>query len=151
MNHKVCRFILGASLIGLVVFLVFWSMGNGAQSGGLLTLVFVGLALGFQGFELLKSFSYTFWIFAAVTVSMYYPAYFIEIAGVKLSLFIVPLLQIIMFGMGATMSLKDFAGVIKMPYGVFVGLVCQLTIMPLIGFGLASGFGFPPEIAAESF
>ena len=125
-----------------------WGIGYAANLGVLLTLVFVGFALGFQGYELLKSFSYTCWIFAAVTVSMYYPAYFIDIGGVKLSSFIVPLLQIIMFGMGATMSLKDFAGVIKMPYGVFVGLVCQLTIMPLIGFGLASSFGFPPEIAA---
>jgi len=58
------------------------------------------------------------------------------------------LLQIIMFGMGTAMSFKDFYGVIKMPKGVFIGLTCQFTIMPLLGFSLASLFNFPPEIAA---
>ena len=46
------------------------------------------------------------------------------------------------------MSLKDFLGVIKMPKGVLVGLVCQFTIMPLVGFSLATLFQFAPEIAA---
>jgi len=35
-----------------------------------------------------------------------------------------------------------------MPYGVLVGLVCQFTIMPLVGYSLARGFGFEREIAA---
>ncbi|MDH5400591.1 MAG: bile acid:sodium symporter family protein, partial [Cyclobacteriaceae bacterium] len=34
------------------------------------------------------------------------------------------------------------------PKGVFIGLVCQFTIMPFIGFGLASVSGLSPEIAA---
>jgi BASS family bile acid:Na+ symporter len=63
------------------------------------------------------------------------------------SLFI-PLLQLIMFAMGTTLSVADFTRVFKMPTGVLIGLVCQFTIMPLIGFGLARSFGLPPEIAA---
>jgi BASS family bile acid:Na+ symporter len=35
-----------------------------------------------------------------------------------------------------------------MPTGVAVGLICQFTIMPLIGLALAHSFGLPPEIAA---
>ncbi len=66
----------------------------------------------------------------------------------KFKLLIVPLLQIIMFGMGSQMSLKDFAGVIKMPKGVIVGIICQFTIMPIMGITVASMFNFPPEIAA---
>ncbi|MCL4146377.1 UNVERIFIED_CONTAM: hypothetical protein GTU68_015869 [Idotea baltica] len=53
-----------------------------------------------------------------------------------------------MFGMGTAMSFNDFKGVIQMPKGVLVGMICQFTIMPFVGFGLASAFGFPAEIAA---
>ena len=60
----------------------------------------------------------------------------------------IPLLQLIMFAMGTTLSVADFTRVFKMPAGVLIGLVCQFTIMPLIGFGLARSFGLPPEIAA---
>ncbi len=35
-----------------------------------------------------------------------------------------------------------------MPKGVFIGLICQFTIMPVTGFALASISGLPPEIAA---
>lgn len=61
---------------------------------------------------------------------------------------IVPLLQLIMFGMGTAMSIKDFVGVIKMPKGVIVGIICQFTIMPFVGMSIAYAFNFPPEIAA---
>ena len=61
---------------------------------------------------------------------------------------IVPLLQIIMFGMGTAMSFKDFVGVIKMPKAVGIGMACQFTIMPIVGVSLATIFGFPAEIAA---
>ncbi len=50
--------------------------------------------------------------------------------------------------MGTSMSIKDFLGVIKMPKGVLVGVMCQFSIMPFIGFTLASLSGFPSEIAA---
>jgi BASS family bile acid:Na+ symporter len=46
------------------------------------------------------------------------------------------------------MSVNDFVGVAKMPKGVFIGLGSQVTIMPLLGFTLASFSGFEPEIAA---
>ncbi len=35
-----------------------------------------------------------------------------------------------------------------MPKGVLLGLACQFTIMPIVGFTIATTFGFPPEIAA---
>jgi BASS family bile acid:Na+ symporter len=56
--------------------------------------------------------------------------------------------QAVMFGMGTQMKLADFAGVIKMPWGVFVGVFGQFTIMPLVGFALTKTFHFDPEIAA---
>lgn len=50
--------------------------------------------------------------------------------------------------MGSQMSFDDFAGVIKMPKGVIIGVGAQFTIMPLVGFGIANIFDFPPEVKA---
>lgn len=145
---NVYKIVLGLAAASLLVALFMFATGNIEQAGPFLIAFFVALAVGFLGFPLLKGFSYTVVIFAAVTASLYYPEYFVEINGFNLGVLIVPLIQIIMFGMGTSMSIKDFAGVVKMPKGVFVGVLCQLTIMPFIGFGLASLTDFPPEIAA---
>jgi len=117
-------------------------------TGVLLVTGFIALALALTGFQKLKGFSYTLWIFTAVTASMFYPQYFISVGDFQLKRLIVPLLQIIMFGMGSQMSFRDFSGVIKMPKGVFVGVFSHYMIMPLVGFGIASIFNFPPEISA---
>ncbi|MBM1105752.1 bile acid:sodium symporter family protein [Aurantibacter crassamenti] len=87
-------------------------------------------------------------IFAGVAAALYYPYLFLEINGYKLTGLIIPLIQIIMFGMGTSMSVKDFAAVFKTPKGVFIGVSAQLLIMPLVGFALAKTSDFPPEIAA---
>ncbi len=142
------KILLGGAGISLLVFLGIMVSGSSIGTGPFLTLFFILLALSFNGFEKLKSFSYTIWIFAAVTVSMYFPEHFLKAGDFEFKALIVPLLQIIMFGMGSQMSVKDFAGVIKMPKGVIIGLICQFTIMPIIGISIASSFGFPPEIAA---
>ncbi|MFD2210870.1 bile acid:sodium symporter family protein [Virgibacillus halophilus] len=57
------------------------------------------------------------------------------------------LLGIIMFGMGLTLSIDDFKGIIKMPKSVLVGVISQYTIMPLLAFGLATAFQLPAEVA----
>ena len=119
-----------------------------AKAGPFFIGFFIALAIGFRGYENLKGFAYTVVIFAAVSTSLYYPSYFVSIGGFKLAVLIIPLLQLIMFGMGTSMSLKDFAGVIKTPKGVFIGVTSHFIIMPLIGFSLASISHFPPEIAA---
>ena len=111
--------------------------------GGLITL-----ALAVRGFRKLKGFSYTIWIFTAVTASMFYPGYFVSVGNFQLKRLIVPLLQIIMFGMGSQMSFSDFTGIIRMPKGVIVGVISHYMIMPLVGFTIARIFNFPPEIAA---
>jgi BASS family bile acid:Na+ symporter len=68
--------------------------------------------------------------------------------GFNLGILIVPLIQIIMFGMGTTLSVADFGRVFKMPWPVFVGFVLQFTVMPFTGLALAKIFGFKAEIAA---
>lgn len=116
--------------------------------GWLLSLAFLCLSIAFRGHSFLKGFSYTILIFASVSLSMYYPDYFKSIGGFNLSATIVPMLQLIMFGMGTELTLKDFAQIVKMPKGVLIGVICHYTIMPFIGFGVANVFNFPPEIAA---
>jgi quinoprotein glucose dehydrogenase len=96
----------------------------------------------------IKDFTYTLVIIAAVIVSLCFPGPFTEIGGYKLAGLIQPLLQIIMFGMGTSMSIHDFAGVIKQPKGVIIGVCSHYIIMPLLGFTLANISGLPPEIAA---
>ncbi|MEM8896775.1 MAG: bile acid:sodium symporter family protein [Bacteroidota bacterium] len=98
---------------------------------------------------MLNKIAYSLMILLAVGIAMIFPDPFVSWGSFETKVLIVPLLQIIMFGMGTAMSLQDFAGVIRMPKGVLVGIVCQFTIMPFVGYALAKGTGlFPPEIAA---
>lgn len=106
------------------------------------------MAIGIRTYDHLKRFSFTISVFAAVSLSMFFPEMITEVRGYNTQKLIVPLIQIIMFGMGTAMSIKDFTGVLKMPKGVLVGLVSQFSIMPVVGFFLAVSLGFPPEIAA---
>lgn len=117
-------------------------------AGWLLMIAFVFVALAFRKHELLKGYAFTISIFAAVTLAMYYPQYFISIGDFKLKSLIIPLMQIIMFGMGTGLSLKDFARVMQMPKGVVAGVLCHYIIMPLVAFTITLIFSFPPEISA---
>ncbi|MBO0939760.1 bile acid:sodium symporter family protein [Fibrella sp. HMF5335] len=134
--------------LSLLVALGMAFTGHLASAGPLFILFFAALALAFRSREALRGFAYTIMIFAAVTTALYYPAYFVAIGGFKFSKLITPLIQLIMFGMGTSMSLADFVGVVKMPRGVVIGVVSHFIIMPLVGFAIASVSGFPPEIAA---
>ena len=135
-----CLLFIGVAILAM--------SGNGSEAGIPLSLAFFLLSLGIRLHPFLKGFTFTVLIFSAVSLAMFYPDYFVQIGTFKPKVLIIPLLQIIMFGMGTTMSMQDFLGVLKMPKAVLVGLVCQFTIMPFLGFGLAKLFNFPPEIAA---
>lgn len=142
---RVFLFIVIASLVGAIAMIV---SGRIAGAGYFLMALFASFAIYVRGNDALKGFSFTIWIFFAVVVSMYYPQYFIQWGDYKMTKLIEPLMMIIMFGMGTTMSLKDFSQVLLMPKGVFVGMGLQFTVMPLVGFAIAKTFGFPPEVAA---
>ena len=145
---NVYKIVLGIAAICLIAALIMILSGFIHQAGPLLIIFFIFLAIGFRGFAITKGFAYTMMIFAAVTTALYYPGYFTEINGFRFTLLITPLIQIIMFGMGASMSVQDFVGVIKTPKAVMIGVFSQFIIMPLIGFSLANASNFPPEIAA---
>ncbi len=56
-------------------------------------------------------------------------------------------LIIIMLGMGLSLVIDDFKRIFVYPKAIFVGLVNQLIILPLIGFGIVIAFPLAPEIA----
>jgi BASS family bile acid:Na+ symporter len=136
------------AIVLLLISLIMFLTGNGTSAGPFLIVFFITLSFAVRGFTLVKGFSFTLWIFTAVTASLFYPQLFTSVGSFQLKRLIVPLLQIIMFGMGSQMSFEDFTGVIKMPKGVIVGVVSHYLIMPLVGFAIAHIFSFPPEIAA---
>ena len=56
-------------------------------------------------------------------------------------------LAIIMLGLGLGLTLRDFHRVIKQPKDFFVGLICQLILLPILAFTLIKIFNTPIEIA----
>jgi len=63
------------------------------------------------------------------------------------TMFLAASLIIIMLGMGLSLIADDFKRIIVYPKAIFVGLVNQLILLPLIGFAIAISFPLTPEIA----
>ena len=148
MKISIYRFVLGVSIVAGVVALYMAFNGRISQAGPFLITFFFCLAFAVRGFSLFKGLSFTISILAVVATALYYPYLFDEINGFELATLITPLIQIIMFGMGSSMGLKDFIELSRRPKSVIVGVVAQFTIMPIIAFGLVSTNSFPDEISA---
>lgn len=86
--------------------------------------------------------TFAYWVILFAVVAFMLPDGFTWIVP-----FITPLLGIIMFGMGLTLSATDFKGVVKRPFEVLTVVVAQFLIMPLLAFALAKGLRLPPEVA----
>jgi BASS family bile acid:Na+ symporter len=106
------------------------------------------VAFSIRRHAVVGGYAFTISIFAGVAAALFFPQYFIEWRGYRLSGLIVPLIQIIMFGMGTTLSVADFARVLLVPRSVVVGVVLHFGIMPTTGFLLTRLFGFQGELAA---
>ncbi len=57
------------------------------------------------------------------------------------------MMMLIMLGMGASLTFKDFRIAFKKPQGILIGLLCQYAIMPFLGYTLAVVLGLPPALA----
>lgn len=119
-----------------------------AAPSALAAAVLVSFGLG--AIPALKGYQYTGWIIAAIVAGMLYPQQVLHVGDFDMSnpWLILIIVQLVMFGMGTQMRLSDFQGVAKSPRGVAVGLLCQFTIMPTMGWLLTKVFAFPLEIAA---
>jgi len=56
-------------------------------------------------------------------------------------------LALIMLGLGMGLSTNDFMRVIKQPKDFFIGLVCQMILLPIIAFILIKILNTPTELA----
>jgi len=139
---------LGISIVCLLISIYMASNGNLADAGPFVIAFLLVLAISFRGFPMLRGLTFTTCILSVAATALYYPHYFKAYNGFEFAALITPLIQIIMFGMGCSMGLKDFIALAKSPKSVVVGVLCQYTIMPLLGFILASFSGFQPEISA---
>ncbi|RYD91417.1 MAG: bile acid:sodium symporter family protein [Sphingobacteriales bacterium] len=110
----------------------------------------ISLAIGIGAIPALKGYQYTAWIITAVVAGMIYPERLLNLGGIDMrnKWLILIVIQLVMFGMGMKMSIKDFTGIAKSGKGVAVGLLSHFTVMPLMGFLLTQVFHFDTEIAA---
>lgn len=98
--------------------------------------------------SLLKRQAFGIAVLASAGIAFAFPAAFREWGGVKLTDLVVPAIQLIMFGMGTTLSLNDFLRVAKCPWAVATGVFLQFLVMPFVGYFIARMFGFSGELAA---
>ena len=59
---------------------------------------------------------------------------------------IVPLLGLVMFGMGMTLTGSDFLNVLRRPFPVLLGIAMQFLLMPFAAWALAVAAGLPPQL-----
>ena len=57
------------------------------------------------------------------------------------------MMMVIMLGMGASLTWRDFRLAFRKPRGVLIGLLCQYGVMPLLGFTLVMLLNLPPALA----
>jgi BASS family bile acid:Na+ symporter len=57
------------------------------------------------------------------------------------------MMMVIMLGMGASLTFRDFLIAFKKPRGVLIGIICQYGIMPFLGYLFAVLLGLPPALA----
>ena len=85
---------------------------------------------------------FALWVILASVVAFFTPPLAV------IANYVNPLLGVVMFGMGLTLTGSDFARVFRRPAGVAIGVAGQFTIMPLVALALALALRLPPELAA---
>ncbi|HBR91983.1 MULTISPECIES: bile acid:sodium symporter family protein [Acinetobacter calcoaceticus/baumannii complex] len=86
--------------------------------------------------------TFALWVIVFAALALWQPEFF-----VWLKAYIPWILGIIMLGMGMTMTVDDFKGVLQSPKAVLIGVLAQFVVMPGLAFVLCKLFNLPPEIA----
>jgi len=87
--------------------------------------------------------TFALWVLLFAALGFFFPDQFRQLTP-----WIVTLLGIIMFGMGLTISAKDFGEVLRRPVDVGIGVIAQFAIMPLLAVALTRLIPMSPEVAA---
>lgn len=86
--------------------------------------------------------TFALWVILFAGIALLAPDLFIWLKA-----YIPWLLGIIMLGMGMTMTVDDFKGVLQSPKAVFIGVVAQFVVMPGLAYLLCKMMNLPSEIA----
>ena len=113
-----------------------------------LAVVFAALAVSTRWVRWLHGLGFTFAVLAVGSLAVAHPPLFVAWAGFELKRAIVPLVQVILLGMGLTLTVADFRRVLTMPWPIFIGFVLQFTVMPLGGLLFAWLFGLKGAVAS---
>ena len=97
---------------------------------------------GFLKFSNFIQKTFALWVLLFAGLAMLSPESFVWLKS-----YITWMLGIIMFGMGMTMTLDDFKGVLQSPKAVAIGVAAQFIVMPGLAFLLCKIFDLPSEIA----
>ena len=148
--EKYQKYVLALGFASVVLLLVSFVFNLNDFVKPLAVVAAVALTIGIRSVSALKNYQYTAWIIVAIVCGMIYPSAFLSWGNFDLRnkwviLFVV---QLVMFGMGTQMSIRDFSNIKTMGRGVLVGILCQFSIMPIVGYVLTRIFDFEPEIAA---
>ena len=140
---------LALSALSAVAFAGGWAAGAAPSLFGLgLVAAMAFFALYCATSSKLDVLTFTFWVLAFTSAAMFNPAWFDSWGSFKLNRLNTLLIQTVMFGMGATLSVADFLGALRMPRTVILGIALHYTVMPLTGLAVATAFSFEPEVAA---
>jgi BASS family bile acid:Na+ symporter len=86
--------------------------------------------------------TFAYWVLLFAVLAFLAPTWFMGLKPL-----IVPLLGLVMFGMGLTLRLEDFAALSRHPWRVGLGVVAHFVIMPGVAWMLCQLFELPAEIA----
>lgn len=81
------------------------------------------------------------WAILLATLAFFQPEFF-----VALKAYIIPLLIIVMLGMGFTLTWRDFKKVLHEPGVILLGVILQYVVMPLAAFLIAKVFSLSIEL-----
>ncbi|MCY2982569.1 MAG: bile acid:sodium symporter family protein [Planctomycetota bacterium] len=116
-------------------------------------IVLASLSVAFH--TRMQTYAFASWVICFVAMGILFPRLFLDLGlspntgagpshGVKLLPY---LIQVAMFGMGATLTFGDFARILQTPWPIAVGFVLQFSCMPLLGWSVSRVLQLPPEIA----
>jgi BASS family bile acid:Na+ symporter len=142
------RNLLVTGICLLVLAAVAAGAGRYAPAGTAVTAALMCAALATFSSGRWKSLAFTIWVLAFACAALFFPSVFVSWRDFELKNLIVPLIQVIMFGMGTTLTFRDFERVVRMPVSVLIGFVLQFTIMPLGGWFFAAAFNLKGPVAA---
>ena len=86
--------------------------------------------------------TFALWVLVAAVLAYISPDFYKPLAG-----WISPLLGLVMFGMGLTLSVNDFKLVFSHPVDVLIGIISQFVIMPVVAYALCRLMNLPADIA----